>query len=328
MIRHELKTALVLGGGGFIGGHLARRLKDEGFWVRVVDIKTSHEFFTNDEICHEYIEGDLRDPQVVERVIDREFDEVYQLAADMGGAGYIFTGDNDANVMHNSALVNLNVVYYATKAKVRRIFYSSSACMYPEYNQMDPDNPNCEESSAYPANPDSEYGWEKLFSERLYKAYERNHGLNIRIARFHNIFGPEGTWDGGREKAPAAMCRKAIMAEEGGEIEVWGDGKQTRSFLFIDECVEAVWRLMKSEFNEPVNIGSGEMISINDFAQMAIDISGKDIKIQNVDVPQIGVRGRNSDNTLYRNNIGWSPNKSLIDGMKKTYQWIETQAKK
>jgi|TARA_R100000081_G_scaffold91648_1_gene70290 nucleoside-diphosphate-sugar epimerase len=334
MIRHELKTALVLGGGGFIGGHLARRLKDEGFWVRVVDIKTSHEFFTNDEICHEYIEGDLRDPQVVERVIDREFDEVYQLAADMGGAGYIFTGDNDANVMHNSALVNLNVVYYATKAKVRRIFYSSSACMYPEYNQMDPDNPNCEESSAYPANPDSEYGWEKLFSERLFLAFNRNYGLDAKVARYHNIFGPQGTWDGGKEKAPAAMCRKAAEADS--EIEVWGDGAQTRSFMYIDECLEATIRLMRqNEFRGPVNIGSEEMVPINELAQIAIDLSGKDLKINNLDGQDfidkygfpcpLGVRGRNSDNKLYKEKLGWEPSMTLREGMAKTFEWINEQ---
>ena len=334
MIRHELKTALVLGGGGFIGGHLARRLKDEGFWVRVVDIKTSHEFFTNDEICHEYIEGDLRDPQVVERVIDREFDEVYQLAADMGGAGYIFTGDNDANVMHNSALVNLNVVYYATKAKVRRIFYSSSACMYPEYNQMDPHNPNCEESSAYPANPDSEYGWEKLFSERLFLAFNRNYGLDAKVARYHNIFGPQGTWDGGKEKAPAAMCRKAAEADS--EIEVWGDGAQTRSFMYIDECLEATIRLMRqNEFRGPVNIGSEEMVPINELAQIAIDLSGKDLKINNLDGQDfidkygfpcpLGVRGRNSDNKLYKEKLGWEPSMTLREGMAKTFEWINKQ---
>jgi len=329
-----MKQALVLGGGGFIGGHLAKRLKEEGFWVRVVDIKTAHEFFSNDEICHEYVEGDLRNPVVVERVIDREFDEVYQLAADMGGAGYIFTGDNDANVMHNSALVNLNVVYYATKAKVKRIFYSSSACMYPEYNQMDPDNPNCEESSAYPANPDSEYGWEKLFSERLFLAFNRNYGLNAKVARYHNIFGPQGTWDGGKEKAPAAMCRKAAEADS--EIEVWGDGAQTRSFMYIDECLEATIRLMRqNEFRGPVNIGSEEMVPINELAQIAIDLSGKDLKINNLDGQDfidkygfpcpLGVRGRNSDNKLYKEKLGWEPSMTLREGMAKTFEWINEQ---
>lgn len=325
----DKKTALVMGAGGFIGSHMVNRLKNEGYWVRGVDLKYPE--FSKTQ-ADDFIIGDLTDLTVVEESmnltvnwVEIGFDELYQFAADMGGAGYIFTGENDSNVMHNSGQINLNVVKKSLERKVKKIFYSSSACMYPEYNQLDPDNPNCTEDSAYPANPDSEYGWEKLFSERLYKAYERNHGLNIRIARFHNIFGPEGTWDGGREKAPAAMCRKAIIAEEGGEIEVWGDGKQTRSFLFIDECVEAVWRLMKSNFNEPVNIGSEEMISINDFAQMAIDISGKKIKIKNIDVPQIGVRGRNSDNTLYKKNIGWSPSQKLRVGMEKTYEWIKTQ---
>src|SRR6056300_1860072 len=328
-----MKTALVLGGGGFIGGHLAKRLKEEDFWVRVVDIKPEHEFWEKDQICNEYIEGDLRDPQVVNAVFDREFDEVYQLAADMGGAGYIFTGENDANVMHNSALVNLNVVHYATQAKVKRIFYSSSACMYPECNQTDPDNPNCQESSAYPANPDSEYGWEKLFSERLFLAFNRNYGLNAKVARYHNIFGPQGTWTGGKEKAPAAMCRKA--AESADEIEVWGDGQQTRSFLYVDECVEAVLRLMESDFLGPVNIGSEEMVTINELAQMSIDISGKDIKIKNIGGQDfidkygfscpVGVRGRNSDNKLYKEKVGWEVSQTLREGMEKTYKWIEEQ---
>jgi len=329
-----MKTALVLGGGGFIGGHLAKRLKEEGFWVRVVDIKSEHEFWNHSLICDEYIEGDLRDPKVVEAVIDREFEEVYQLAADMGGAGYIFTGDNDANVMHNSALVNLNVVYYATQAKVKRIFYSSSACMYPEYNQIDPDNPNCEESSAYPANPDSEYGWEKLFSERLFLAFNRNYGLNAKVARYHNIFGPQGTWTGGKEKAPAAMCRKAAEADS--EIEVWGDGQQTRSFMYIDECVEATIRLMRQDdFKGPVNIGSEEMVPINELAQIAIDLSGKDIKINNLDGQDfidkygfpcpLGVRGRNSDNKLYKEKLGWEPRMTLREGMAKTFEWINEQ---
>ena len=329
-----MKTALVLGGGGFIGGHLAKRLKEEDFWVRVVDIKPEHEFWKKDQICNEYIEGDLRDPQVVNAIFDREFDEVYQLAADMGGAGYIFTGENDANVMHNSALVNLNVVHYATQAKVKRIFYSSSACMYPEYNQTDPDNPNCEESSAYPANPDSEYGWEKLFSERLFLAFNRNYGLNAKVARYHNIFGPQGTWNGGKEKAPAAMCRKAAEAAE--EIEVWGDGLQTRSFLYIDECVEATLRLMRQdEFRGPVNIGSEEMVPINELAQIAIDLSGKDIKINNIDGQEfidkygfpcpLGVRGRNSDNKLYKEKLGWEPTMTLREGMAKTFKWINEQ---
>jgi len=342
------KSALVLGGGGFIGGHLAKRLKEEGFWVRIVDIKHKHEYFNHNDICNDYVAGDLRDPKVVEAVFRIEtdpnhkdviynynfykqpftnveaFDEVYQLAADMGGAGYIFTGDNDANVMHNSALVNLNVVNEATKTGVGRIFYSSSACMYPEHNQLDPDNPNCEESSAYPADPDSEYGWEKLFSERLYFAFNRNYNLDVRVARYHNIFGPEGTYDGGREKAPAAMCRKAIQAGHQGAMEVWGDGQQTRSFLYIDECIEAVRRLMESEVKEVLNIGSDEMIKINDLATMAIGISGNDILIKNIPGPE-GVRGRNSDNTLIKGLLGWAPSQPLREGMEKTYKWIEEQ---
>jgi GDP-D-mannose 3',5'-epimerase len=337
-----MKKILVLGGGGFIGGHIAKRLYDEGNFVRVVDIK-KHEYFEVNEFCSEFIEGDLKDSNFVGEImigpnqinqsdIENSFDEVYQLAADMGGAGYIFTGENDANVMHNSALINLNVSYYSSKFNVKKIFYSSSACMYPEHNQMDPNNPNCEESSAYPANPDSEYGWEKLFSERLYLAFSRNYGLNIKIARFHNIFGPYGTWRGGKEKAPAAMCRKVSETENGGEIEVWGDGNQTRSFLYIDECVEAVIRLMNSEFTGPVNIGSEEMISINELAKMAINISGKNIKIKNIYGEKfekkygykcpIGVHGRNSNNKLYKEKIGWSVSEPLIDGISKTYEWI------
>jgi len=328
------KSALVLGGGGFIGGHLAKRLKEEGFWVRAVDIKPEHEYWNHADMCDEYVSGDLRDPKVVESVFDREFDEVYQLAADMGGAGYIFTGDNDANVMHNSALVNLNVVHYATQAKVKRIFYSSSACMYPEHNQLDADNPNCVESSAYPAAPDSEYGWEKLFSERLFFAFNRNYGLNAKVARYHNIFGPQGSWKDGKEKAPAAMCRKAAEADT--EIEVWGDGAQTRSFMYIDECLEATIRLMRQdEFNGPVNIGSEEMVPINELAQIAIDLSGKDIKINNLDGQDfidkygfpcpLGVRGRNSDNTLYKEKLGWEPTMTLRQGMAKTFEWINEQ---
>jgi nucleoside-diphosphate-sugar epimerase len=339
------KTALVLGGGGFIGGHLAKRLKEEGFWVRIIDVKEKHEFWNHNNICHEYVCGDLRNPSVVSRVMfspiqksedDREgaFDEVYQLAADMGGAGYIFTGNNDANVMHNSALVNLNVAHEATKKNIKRIFYSSSACMYPEHNQLDPNNPNCKESSAYPANPDSEYGWEKLFSERMYLAFNRNHKLDVRVARFHNIFGPMGTWTGGKEKAPAAMCRKA--AEGSNEIEVWGDGQQTRSFMYVDECVEAVLRLMRQDkFLGPVNIGSEEMITINQLAQIAIDLSGKKTKINNLDgkdffdkygfeVP-LGVKGRNSDNKLFQEKMGWEPTQLLCDGMEKTYKWVNEQ---
>jgi nucleoside-diphosphate-sugar epimerase len=329
-----MKRVIVLGGGGFIGGHLAKKLKSEGCYVTICDIK-EHEYFNHNDICHEFVLGDLRDIKVVELVIETGIDEVYQLAADMGGAGYIFTGENDANVMHNSALINLNVVNECVKKGVKKVFYSSSACMYPEHNQLDPDNPNCEESSAYPANPDSEYGWEKLFSERLFMSFNRNYNLNVRIARFHNIFGPQGSWNNGKEKAPAAMCRKAAETEDGGSIEVWGSGKQTRSFLYIDECLEAVDRLMKSNFIGPVNIGSEEMISINDFAQMAIDISGKNISINNIDGDDfynkygfkcpVGVKGRNSDNTLYESMIGWKVSQPLRVGMEKTYEWINKQ---
>ena len=315
--------ALVLGAGGFIGGHLVKRLKKEGFWVRGVDLK--YPDFSK-SVADEFIIGDLRDQNICKNILDQNFDNVYQLAADMGGAGYIFTGDNDADVMHNSATINLNIANLANKHKVGVLFYSSSACMYPEHNQMDPDNPKCSEDSAYPANPDSEYGWEKLFSERLYLSYSRNYNLNVRIARFHNIFGPEGTWCGGKEKAPAAMCRKVAEAVDNSSIEVWGDGKQTRSFLYIDECIEAVQRLVSSDFEGPVNIGSEEMISINDLAKMVIDHSGKKLQIKNIPGPE-GVRGRNSDNNLFQSKIGWSPNFPLSVGMEKTYNWINKQVK-
>ena len=332
-----MKKAIVLGGGGFIGGHLGRRLKKEGYHVRIADIK-NHEFCNHDEICHVFIKCDLTDPKAVELVITEGADEVYQLAADMGGAGYIFTGDNDANVMHNSAMINLNVAKECVTKKVGQVFYSSSACMYPEHNQLDPDNPNCEESSAYPANPDSEYGWEKLFSERMFLAFHRNYKLNVRVARFHNIFGPQGTWTGGKEKAPAAMMRKAAETPEGGAIEVWGSGTQTRSFLHVDECVEAVLRLMESDFIRPVNIGSEEMVSINELAQMAINESGKKLSIHNIDGEEfvskygftcpLGVKGRNSHNALYRAKVGWEVNQPLREGMKSTYAWINEQVNK
>ena len=327
-----MKKAVVMGAGGFIGSHMVNRLKKEGYWVRGVDLK--HTEFSETS-ADEFIIGDLRDINVVKNVIDQDMDLLYQFAADMGGAGYIFTGDNDANVMHNSGLINFNVTFEATKKKVKKVFYSSSACMYPAHNQEDPENPMCAEHSAYPAAPDSEYGWEKLFSERLYMAFARNYGLNIRIGRFHNIFGPDGTWDGGKEKAPAAMCRKAALAKEGSTIEVWGDGLQTRSFLYIDECIEAVQRLMDSDFKEPVNIGSEEMVSINELAQIAIECSGKDLTIKNLmgeefekkygfPVPE-GVRGRNSDNELFRNKVNYDPKYSLKDGMKTTFDWILQQ---
>jgi len=327
-----MKKVAVLGGGGFIGGHLAKKLKEDGCHVRICDIK-NHEYFEHSVICHEFIKGDLRDPKTVALVIGEGYDEVYQLAADMGGAGYIFTGNNDANVMHNSAVINLNVAHEASLKGVKKLFYSSSACIYPEGNQLDADNPNCEEKSAYPANPDSEYGWEKLFSERLFMAFNRNYDLDVRVARFHNIFGPQGTWTGGKEKAPAAMLRKAAESPEGGEVEVWGDGQQTRSFLYVDECVKAVLALMESDFKGPVNIGSEEMVTINQLAQMAIDISEKNINIKNIQGEEffqkygfkcpLGVRGRNSDNRLFKEKLGWEVSAPLIDGMKKTYAWID-----
>lgn len=319
------KTALVCGAGGFIGSHLVKRLKAEGYWVRGVDLKNP-DFGAS--AADDFVLGDLREQSVCKSVLDRPFDEVYQLAADMGGAGYIFTGEHDADVMHNSATINLNIAHYGQQVGIKKIFYSSSACMYPAYNQEDPENPNCKESSAYPAAPDSEYGWEKLFSERLYLAFNRNYGLNVRIARFHNIFGPEGTWTGGKEKAPAAMCRKIAMAADGGEIEIWGDGKQTRSFLYIDECLEGVRRLMnQDEFLGPVNIGSDEMVTINQLAEMTAEIAGKKIGIKHIDGP-LGVRGRNSDNDLIKEKLGWAPGQTLKEGLEKTYAWINEQVAK
>jgi nucleoside-diphosphate-sugar epimerase len=327
-----MKTALVLGAGGFIGNHLVAKLKSEGYWVRGVDLKLPE--FSSSK-ADEFIVGDLRNPSLASKVMYspnqlseqdniNSFDEVYQLAADMGGAGYIFTGENDANVMHNSALINLNIVYEAVKKSIKKIFYSSSACMYPEHNQLDPDNPNCEESSAYPANPDSEYGWEKLFSERLYLAFGRNYGLDVRIARFHNIFGPESTFYGGKEKSPAAICRKVADSLMDEEIEVWGDGLQTRSFLYIDECLEGVRHLMDSNFIGPVNIGSDEMVSMNTLTRMVIKLAGKRAGIKNIPGPQ-GVRGRTSDNTLIKEKLGWEPTQPLYIGLEKTYKWIQSQ---
>jgi len=342
-----MKKALVLGAGGFIGNNLVSRLKREGYWVRGVDLKLP-EFNKTD--ADEFISGnvgDLRSQSNCARAVrfdgkqgnfynnvpeqyKETFDEIYQLAADMGGAGFVFTGENDADIMHNSATINLNILNAVKQlneikgTNTTKIFYSSSACMYPEHNQLDPDNPNCEESSAYPADPDSEYGWEKLFSERLFLAYNRNYGIPVRIARFHNIFGPLGTWDGGREKAPAAICRKVIQSN--GEIEIWGDGKQTRSFLYVDECVEGVRRLMESDFSDPVNIGSDEMVTINQLVDIASSIEGKEITKKHIDGP-LGVAGRNSDNKLIKESINWAPDYPLAKGIEKTYKWIKEQVK-
>jgi len=318
----SLKRALVCGAGGFIGSHLVKRLKREGYWVRGVDLKYP-EF--SGTAADDFILGDLRDQIFCKNITeDIRFYEVYQLAADMGGAGYIFTGVHDADVMHNSATINLNMVERCRVTGVEKIFYSSSACIYPKYNQEDPDNPKCSEASTYPALPDSEYGWEKLFSERLYLAYQRNYGMQVRIARFHNIFGPEGTWNDGREKAPAAICRKVAMAQHGGEIEIWGDGKQTRSFLYIDECLEGVRKLMGSDFIGPVNIGSEEMVTIDQLTEMIMDISGKALRIKHIQGP-LGVRGRNSDNKLIYEKLGWKPTTKLKDGLINTYKWINEQ---
>jgi GDP-D-mannose 3',5'-epimerase len=318
-----MKTVLVCGGGGFIGSHLVKRLKREGCWVRSVDLKYPEYAPTE---ADDFIIGDLADIATCRTAVDRRFDEVYQLAADMGGAGYIFTGEHDANIMHNSAMINLNMLDVCAKRNIKRVFYSSSACIYPEHNQMDPNNPNCAEDSAYPANPDSEYGWEKLFSERLYLAYHRNHGMEVRIARFHNIFGEEGTWVGGREKAPAAICRKVAEVEDGGQIEIWGDGEQTRTFLYIDECLDGVLTLTRSEWTGPVNIGSEEMVTINQLAALAARIADKRITIRHVPGP-LGVRGRRSDNQLIEKKLKWKPSRPLEEGMRRTYAWIEEQVR-
>ena len=317
-------NVLVCGAGGFIGSNLVKRLKKEGNWVRGIDLKYPEFSKTK---ADDFVIGDLRNPEICRYVLDQPFDEVYQLAADMGGAGYVFTGDNDADIMHNSALINLNMLEACYRRDIKKIFYSSSACIYPKYNQIDPDNPKTAENSAYPAFPDSEYGWEKLFSERLYLSFHRNYNISIRIARFHNIFGPEGSWNDGREKAPAAFCRKVAEAQDGGEIEMWGDGKQTRSFLYIDECLEAVMRLMKSNFIGPINIGSEEMVTINKLAETVMNIAGKKVRIKHISGP-LGVRGRNSDNQLIRDKLGWEPKYPLRDGLKKTYLWIKKQIEK
>ncbi|MDM9626078.1 NAD-dependent epimerase/dehydratase family protein [Rhizobium sp. S152] len=315
------KTALVCGAGGFIGSHLVRHLKREGFRVRGVDLKLP-EYEPSE--ADEFIVGDLRRRDVCEQAVDGAFDEVYQLAADMGGAGYIFSGEHDADIVHNSAMINLNLADLCRERQVGRLFYSSSACIYPAHNQIDPDNPNCAEASAYPAAPDSEYGWEKLFSERLFLSYNRNYGMRNRIARYHNVFGPSGTWDGGREKAPAAICRKVAMTPNGGEIEIWGDGEQTRSFLYIDECIEGTLLLMRSDFEGPVNIGSDEMVTINQLVDMVCVIAGKRLHKRHVTGP-LGVRGRNSDNRLVEQVLGWRPSRGLVEGLEKTYAWVEGQ---
>ena len=326
-----MKTALVLGAGGFIGSHLVTRLKENGYFVRGVDLKLPE---YSGSTANEFILGDLRNQPFVDKILnincnaqDKQavpFDEVYQLAADMGGAGYIFSGDHDADVMHNSATINLNVADACKRHGVKKVFYSSSACMYPEHNQLDPNNPNCEESSAYPANPDSEYGWEKLFSERLFLAYKRNYNLNVCIARFHNIFGPQGSWSNGKEKAPAAICRKVAEAKDGGEIEIWGDGEQTRSFLYIDECLDGILKLMSSDFNGPVNIGSEQRVTINQLVDIACDIAGKKLIKKHIKGPT-GVRGRNSDNKLIKEKLNWAPSQDLRIGLEKTYNWINSQ---
>lgn len=316
-----MKHALVCGAGGFIGGHLVKRLKNDGFWVRGVDLKFNE--YSRSE-ADDFAIGDLRDQAFCRSVIDRRFEEVYQLAADMGGAGYIFTGEHDADIMHNSALINLNVLDACHKRAAERVFYSSSACIYPAYNQENPADPRCNEGSAYPAAPDSEYGWEKLFSERLYLAYRRNHGMQANVARYHNIFGPEGTWDGGREKAPAAICRKVALARSGSQIEIWGDGEQTRSFLYVDECIEGTVRLMRSGQPGPLNIGSDEMVTINQLVDLVADIAGKRIEKKHISGPT-GVRGRNSDNRLIHETLAWRPSQPLRVGLERTYRWIEDQ---
>lgn len=316
-----MKKIIVLGAGGFIGSHLVRKLKDQGYWVKGIDLKYP-EFSKSP--ADEFIIGDLRSFSICKDHLTSSIDEIYQLAADMGGAGYLFTGENDYDVVHNSALINLNVTKCAIENQIKKIFFSSSACIYPKVNQQDPLNPNCKESSAYPADPDSEYGWEKLFSERLYASAYRNHGIEIRIARFHNVYGPEGTFDSGKEKAPAALCRKVANALSTDTIDIWGTGTQTRSFLYIDDCIEGVLQLMDSEYREPLNIGSEEMVSINELAQLIIQDSGKTITLRHIDGP-IGVLGRTSNNHLVTSTIGWKPKTTLQEGIKKTYSWISAQ---
>ena len=343
MSNYPEKKALVLGAGGFIGSHMVKRLKDEGYWVRGVDLK--HPEFSRHQ-ADEFVIGDLRDKSFVNRVVEwkgwqgnffnsipykmiESFDEIYQFAADMGGAGYIFTGENDADIMHNSATINLNLLDAIVKAQrenrsTPKVFYSSSACAYPSHIQEDVDNPGLKEEDAYPANPDSDYGWEKLFSERLYLAYSRNHDIPVRVARYHNIYGPEGTWDGGKEKAPAAMCRKVASVASGETIDCWGDGEQTRSFLYIDDCLEATRRLMDSSCEEVINIGSEEMVTINELIRIAAKVADKEININHIDGP-LGVRGRNSQNDMIRDKLKWDYQFSLEEGMSLTYNWIADQ---
>ncbi|CAK7059889.1 MAG: dTDP-4-oxo-6-deoxy-D-allose reductase [Desulfovibrio sp.] len=318
-----MKRILVCGAGGFIGSHMTSLLKRQGFWVRGVDIKTPR---FSETAADEFVVADLRDPCACLQLFDQHFDEVYQFAADMGGAEFIFSGENDADIMHNSAVINLNVLEACHARNCKRIFYSSSACIYPDYNQKDPKNPNCTEDSVYPASPDSAYGWEKLFSEHLYLAYARNKGMTVRIARLHNVFGPHGEWTGGREKAPAALCRKVAQAVDGGTIEIWGDGEQTRSFLYIDECLEGITRLMRSDWSGPVNIGSDEMVSINQLSTYIAEIARKTIHLHHIDGP-LGVRGRCSDNHLIEEKLGWRPRQPLKEGLVKTYAWVEEQVR-
>ncbi len=315
------KSALVCGAGGFVGSHMVKKLKEQGLWVRGVDLKYPQFWET---FADDFVVGDLRDPYFCKEIVDRQFNEVYQFAADMGGAGFVFTGENDADIMHNSCIINLNMLDTCSKMNVKRIFYSSSACVYPQENQLDTDNPNCAENSAYPANPDSDYGWEKLFSERLYLAFHHNKDMEVRIARYHNVFGPYGAWDDGREKVPAAICRKVAMAKDGGEIEIWGDGEQTRSFLCVDECLKGTLKLIRSNWVGPVNIGSEEMVTINQLADMTMEIARKKLSKRHMNGP-LGVRGRNSDNRLIKKKLGWKPSRPLIEGLEKTYKWIEQQ---
>ena len=317
------KKALVCGADGFIGHHLVNYLKQEGYWVKGIDIKINTYARSNADT---FIKGDLRNQKFCEEVIDESFDEVYQLAADMGGAGYIFVGNNDADIMHSNVMINLNILDVCYQRNVKNLLFSSSACVYPAYNQLDPDTPKTSEESTYPAAPDSEYGWEKLFSERIYLSFHRCKKMNIKIARLHNIFGPEGSWNDGREKSPAAICRKIATAKNGEKIEIWGDGNQTRSYLYIDECLQGLRKLMNSSWTGPVNLGSEEMVTINELAKLVMKIAGKNLQLEHIPGP-LGVRGRKSDNHMIKQMLGWSPSYSLKEGLEKTYLWIESQVK-